>query len=77
MADYKNGILKTFENNTMSLSCSAYVKVKDGIIVESFRKGMPRVYGDGWFNIYGSLRDGQQMSEEVGYGVLPVSSGSV
>ena len=30
MAEYKNGILKTYENNNMSLSCHADIKIKDG-----------------------------------------------
>ena len=64
--NYRNGILRTYENNSMSLSCDAEVVIKNGIIIGIRYKGMPRTEGrDAWFSIYKSLERNQIISKEV------------
>ena len=66
MAEYKNGILKTYENNCMSLSCHADIKIKDGVINDMHYKGMPRTEGrDAWFRIYQSFKRGQKIDKQI------------
>lgn len=64
--NYTNGILRTYENNSISLSCNAEVVIKNGIITEIRYKGMPRTENrDSWFSIYKSFKKGQEISEET------------
>ena len=66
MAEYKNGILKTYENNCMSLSCHADIKIKDGVIEDIHYRGIPRTEGrDSWFAIYKSFKRGQEISSAM------------
>lgn len=47
-----NGTLHTREDNSMSVSCQGRAVIKDGIITEISRKGIPRDRVDDWANFY-------------------------
>lgn len=65
------GILRTIENNSMSLSCSGEMKIKDNIIVSSYSKGMPRANGiDSWFRHYESAKIGEIISPSTVQSIL-------
>ena len=54
-----NGILKTYENNCMSLSCHGEMKIKNNKIVEVNFHGMPRTGGkDSWFSFFENAKKG-------------------
>lgn len=66
MTEYKNGILRTYENNCMSLSCHADIKIEDGVIKDIHYNGMPRTEGrDSWFDIYKSFKRGQKIDKQI------------
>ena len=45
-------ILQTYENNSMSLSCSGTMRVEDDFITEVRFSGYPRTSGDSWVRFY-------------------------
>ena len=47
-----DGVLITYKNDNMSLSCSAKMVIKSGIVIDISYKGMPRVSGDEWLIFY-------------------------
>ena len=49
---FRTGILKTHENNNMSLSCHGEMKIECGIVKSVSFKGMPRPSGDEWTGEY-------------------------
>ena len=66
MAEYKNGILRTYENNDMSLSCHANIKIKNEVIKDIYYKGIPRTEGrDSWLAIYKSFKIGQKIDNQT------------
>ena len=66
IAEYKNGSSRTYENNDMSLSCHAYIKIKNEVIKDIYYKGIPRTEGrDSWLAIYKSFKIGQKISNEM------------
>lgn len=66
MAEYKNGILRTFEDNFMALSCHAYAEIEDGVIKDVRYKGIPRTEGrDAWFSIYQSFKRNQKIDKQT------------
>lgn len=59
-----NGILKTYENNCMSLSCHGEMKIKNNKIVEINSHGMPRTGGrDSWFSFYEHAKKGDMVKQ--------------
>lgn len=66
MDEYKNGILRIYENNSSSLSCAAEITIKDSIIKDMHYKGMPRTEGrDIWFIFCQSLKKGQKIDNQT------------
>ena len=62
MNKYQNGILKTYENSSMSLSCCGEIEIKDGKVVNVYYKGMPRTGGrDSWFSFYENRKKGDKI----------------
>ena len=59
-----NGILKTYENNCMSLSCHGEMKIKNNKIVEVYSHGMPRTGSrDSWFSFYENAKKGATVKQ--------------
>ncbi len=60
-----NGIVRTYENSSMSLSCHAEMKIEDSIVTSVFYNGMPRANGiDRWMKFYEKLNGGEELKKE-------------
>lgn len=59
-----NGILKTYENNCMALSCYGEMKIKNDKIVEVYSHGMPRTGSrDAWFSFFEHAKKGDMVKQ--------------
>lgn len=59
-------ILKTCENNSMSLSCHGEMHIEDGIITRCVFNGYPRTEGrDAWIDYYKSYNKGDHITDET------------
>lgn len=57
------GTIKTYENNSMSLSCRGEIVVIDGIVIDKTFCGMPRVNGDSWCDYYKHCKIGNIVTD--------------
>lgn len=59
-------LISTYENNSMSLSCSGEMIIEDNKVLSVYFKGYPRVSGDGWVRSYRETRkDGYISDTEI------------
>lgn len=59
------GILRTRENNSMSLSCVGEMEIKNNVVEHSNWHGYPRTNGrDAWTYYYGKFNTGDKISQE-------------
>ena len=59
-------ILKTFENNCMSLSCKGEIIIEDDIIKSINWHGYPRSGGtDNWVRYYKDLKVGDKIEQNI------------
>ena len=58
------GVLVTYQDNSMSLSCKGEVIINKGIIQHVSFKGYPRVYGDGWTAFYMRKKKGDKVTQK-------------
>ena len=61
-----NGIIRTRENSSMSLSCVGEIVVKDNVVQSVYWHGYPRANGiDVWVSYYDNLKIGDEITQEI------------
>ena len=58
------GVLITYQDNSMSLSCKGELIIDKSIVQHVSFKGYPRAHGDGWTAFYLRKKTGDQVTQK-------------
>ena len=58
------GVLKTYQNSNMSLSCKGEINILRGVVTNVRFSGYPRTDGDSWTSFYKNMKVGRTITDE-------------